>query len=357
MAGLIEVLEAGAATTVQDAGRSGFRRLGIPASGALDGLWLACANALVGNAPGAAGLECRLLGPTLRVQRGPLRLALAARVAARIVRAEGHREDLAPWRSATLAPGDTLRLGATGGAVAYLAVAGGIDLPAQLGSRATYPPAGLGGVGGRALRAGDALPCAPAAGDLERAAAPPRLHDGGPLRIVAGPQEAHFSAAARAGLAGDEYRVGRDCDRMGMRLDGPRLDHDPARGADIVSDGVAPGAIQVPGDGRPIVLLADCQTVGGYAKIATVIRADLPRLAHLLPGEALRFRYVGLAEARAALMAQTQRAAAWAAAIRSIAGGGAADESLLASANLVSGMVDALAEADAPDPEPPLEAP
>lgn len=346
MAGVIEVIDPGAATTVQDGGRYAYRHLGVPVAGALDPLWLACANALAGNAaPATAGLECRVSGPRLRVAEGVLRVALAAAAGGVIERAGGDRETLAPWCSTTLAEGDTLGLAAVGG-VAYLAFHGGLDLTPQLGSRSTYAAAGLGGIAGRRLQAGDRLICAGIPAGAEKRQAAPRCHDEGPLRLIAGPQADHFTAASHAALTGTAFTVSRDADRMGMRLDGARLDHVPGHGADIVSDGTTPGAIQVPADGRPIVLLADCQTVGGYAKIATVIRADLPRLAHLLPGAALRFALVGDDAASLALHAQARRLTQWLTGIASRCPVGATDAALLLANNLVSGMVDALADGD-----------
>lgn len=346
MAGLIEVIESGLATTVQDAGRAGYRRLGIATSGALDPLWLACANALVGNPADAAGLECRILGPSLKVVAGPVRIALASDSEARIESAEGVRAALPPWRSATLRTGDSLAVGAAARGVSYLAIAGGVEVPLRLGSRATYLQADLGGVEGRRLRPGDRIPAgAQAARETsERVQSAPGLHEGGPLRVMLGPQADHFSPEALEMFFGAEFVVTRDADRMGIRLDGPRLAHDPRFGAEIVSDGVTPGAIQVPADGRPIVLLADCQTVGGYPKIATVIRADLPRLAHLLPGDRLRFAPVDGAQARAALRAQAGHLARWISGIARFQADGGVEEALLHSANLVSGMVDALAD-------------
>jgi allophanate hydrolase subunit 2 len=157
------------------------------------------------------------------------------------------------------------------------------------------------------------------------------------LRVIPGPQRDCFTNAAWQQFLGSEFTVSREADRMGLRLDGPRLEH--ARGADIVSDGVTPGAIQVPGDGRPIVLLADCQTVGGYPKIATVIGADLPRLGHALPGQALRFIAVTQAEA---LAARREAANALAATVASICTPGPAlDLDALYSANLIDGVIDA----------------
>ncbi len=333
MAGLIEVLDGGLGTTLQDGGRPGYRRYGIALSGALDPVWLACANALAGNPPGAAALELRLAGPRLRIARGRVRVALAGIADIAV----SGRLTFSPWQSLTLEEGEELRIGAVRGGIAYLAVAGGVDTPPLLGSRATHLRAGLGGLDGRALAAGDRLPVG--AQDLEggerRQAA--FLHDRGPIRLLAGPQDDHFTPEALRALTGEEFAVSRDADRMGLRLEGPPLLHDARFGDEIISDGVAPGALQVPPDGRPILLLADCQTVGGYPKIATAIRADLPRLAHLVPGARLRFALVARDEAAAALRAQQARLAAWIEGIAPYSPPGGIDEAALYSANLISG--------------------
>ena len=337
MAGLIEVLDGGLGTTVQDGGRPGFRRYGIALSGALDPVFLACANALAGNAPGAAALELRLTGPRLRIASGRVRVALAGTAAGEVRGAVSGRLTFPPWQSLTLEEGEELRIGAVRGGIAYLAVAGGIDTPPLLGSRATHLRAGMGGVAGRALAAGDRLPVGagePEGGERRQSAF---LHERGPIRLLPGPQDDHFTPEALRTLTGEEFTVSRDADRMGLRLDGPPLAHNDHHGDEIVSDGVAPGAIQVPPDGRPILLAADCQTVGGYPKIATAIRADLPQLAHLLPGEHLRFAFVTRVEAVAALCAQRARLAAWIAGIAAHAGLGEIDEAALYSANLISG--------------------
>ncbi len=338
---VIEILDGGVASTVQDRGRPGYRHLGVALSGALDPLWLACANALVGNGFDVPALEMHGRGPRLRVRGGALRLALAGQVAARRQQADGATLPLPAWRSATLLDGDTLEVGPVRGGVAYLALAGGIELPAQLGSRSTHLRAQLGGLAGRALRAGDRLDAGAALEPPDTELMGPAAfdHGAGPIRVLLGPQDDHFSGEALRALAAAEYRVGREADRMGMRLAGPGLAHRPEVGGEIISDAVTPGAIQVPPDGQPIVLLADCQTVGGYPKIATVIRADLPRLAHLLPGDRLRFSVVPRAEALAALRAQAAALDAWRAAIASFRPAGAIDEQALYGANLISGVV------------------
>jgi biotin-dependent carboxylase-like uncharacterized protein len=337
---MIEVLACPGPATVQDLGRPGYRHLGVPLSGALDPVALRLANALAGNAAAAAGLELRLMGPQLRA-RQPVRIALAG-VAAQIRRGDDTGEALPPWSSATLRAGDLLRIAAPAGGVAYLAVAGGIDVPAVLGSRSTCERAALGGLHGRAIRAGDLLPVGtapPAAGELELAPAP-LFADAGPLRVILGPQAGHFDDDALERFLGAEFRVGTEADRMGLRLAGPAIAHN-ARGADIVSDAVTPGAIQVPANGRPIVLLADCQTVGGYAKIATVIQADLPRLGRLLPGAAVRFAAVGRDDALAALREREAAIAATLAAMRPRRPAGGVDIDALYGANLVDGVIHA----------------
>lgn len=340
MAVVIEVLDGGMETTVQDAGRPGYRSYGVALSGALDPLWQACANALAGNRADAAVLEMRLQGPHFQVVGGRLRVALAGPAEASMRRIDGRVLALPPWHSITLDEGDTLKVGAIRGGVAYLAVSGGIDTPPQLGSRATHLRARLGGIEGRALRAGDRI----AMGGHDGTQDPERrqaafTHEAGPLRLMLGPQEDHFTPDALRALTEAEFAVSRDADRMGIRLEGPHLVHDAAVGDEIVSDGVAPGAIQVPPDGKPILLLADCQTVGGYPKIATVIRADLPRLAHLLPGARLRFALVTRAQALSALQEQRVKLESWLAGIAPYRPAGDIDEAALYSVNLISGVL------------------
>ena len=327
----LEIVSAGLGVSVQDAGRPGHRSIGVPLSGALDPVFLSAANHLAGNSAALAGLEVLLAGPTLRAVGGPLCIAVAGDLAGRIVGAGGDARPLAAWSAAVLQPGDTLQLGSPRG-IGYVAVSGGLLTPPMLGSRATYARARLGGVGGRVLAAGDRLPCAPFAGSPQHALqAAPLQRPGGAIRVIPGPQADHFTSGALARFYGEPWALTPARDRMGLRLAGPCLAHTPG-GADIVSDGVTPGAIQVPADGQPIVLLADCQTVGGYPKIACVIRADLPRLAHLLPGAEVRFVAVDAPRAAAARAAQARSFAAWRASLRPAARhGGIATETLLAA--------------------------
>ena len=341
--GLIEIVQPGIGATVQDNGRAGHRHEGIPLSGWLDAPLAEAANALVGNAGGQAVLELRGMGTELRVQTGPVRVAMAGAISAKWLRQDGAPVTLVAWQSATLQTGDRLALGVAETGCAYLAVQGGLQLPAPLGSRSSYWRAGLAGLQGRPFQPGDLLPCntSSAADGREWRTPEPWSLPAGPIRVMPGPQHDHFLPEAITAFEAEEWQATAEQDRMGLRLSGAVLAHASAAAADIVSDAVTPGAIQVPANGRPIVLLADSQTVGGYPKIATVISADLPRLAHLRPGARLRFQLVTGAEARQALQAQRQAWMQWLASRESFLPPGFIDEQALYSCNLVSGMLRA----------------
>ncbi len=343
MSGELLFVQPGAAVTVQDLGRCGHRAIGVPLAGAADPLLMACANALLAQAADLAVLEVALLGPLLQAQGVAVRLALVGNFTPVLTAAGGHRVVLPSWRSITLQPGEQLAVGPCRSGVAYIALAGGVGgdgVPLVLGSRSTYARAALGGIGGRAPRAGDVLPCGPGTGPNLQAAAP-FMHAEGPLRVLLGPQDGRFGSQTWALFLSNPYTVTRDADRMGLRLQGPALHHAEPSGADIVSEAVVPGAIQVPGAGQPIVLGVDAQTIGGYAKIATVISADLPRLAHARPGSVLRFAVVTRAEAVAARQAQAQALAAWVRGLEPARASGHADEAALYSSNLISGIINA----------------
>jgi allophanate hydrolase len=294
----LKILSAGLHTTVQDLGRLGFQHVGVPVSGALDGFGLRLANVLVGNPQGAASLEILGSGPSFEIAADTARLALVAMGANVEIRGERART-VGAGQSVTVQRGEAVRIGlGRQSACGYLAVEGGIAVPSILGSASTYVRAGLGGLHGRALQRGDFVPIAleAAAERAElRTPAPPAASAEDPIRVVLGPQQDCFTPEAVALLLEAEFRVSKDADRMGMRLDGPRLRHNG--GWDIVSDAIATGSIQVPGSGQPIILLADHQTTGGYPKIATVISADLPALATRRPGDRLRFAAVNRDEA------------------------------------------------------------
>lgn len=303
--GALHIISPGLLTTVQDLGRYGYERFGLPVAGALDDCALRWANLLVGNAPGAAVLEATLLGPTL-VYEGET--ALVAALAGADCEATLNGRPQAFWRGFHLRHGDTLALGTCQwGARTYLAVHDGIAVSVALGSRSTDLMGHIGGIEGRALRAGDAVPVGmtECAGDacppllalpLEHI---PRYGDEIHVRVVLGPQEGRFTTAALATFLSEAYTVTPQTDRMGMRLAGPVLAFAPdTPGADIFSEGIVTGAVQVPAHGQPIILLAGHQTTGGYAKIATVIGADLYRLGQARPGNRVRFEAVSVAQAQ-----------------------------------------------------------
>lgn len=342
-AGMIEILQPGIGTTVQDHGRPGHRHEGIPLGGWLDTPLAEAANALAGNNGGEAVLELRGMGTELRVQAGPVRVALAGAIAAQWQRADGQRTPLPAGQSATLQAGDRLVLGTAETGCAYLAVAGGWRLTPQLDSRSSYWRAGLPGLLGRMLRPGDLLPCGTwASPDPREWRTPsPWSLPTGPIRVMLGPQQDHFTPEALAVFLEQEWTATAAQDRMGLRLSGTPLAHTSPAAADIVSDAVAPGAIQVPANGLPIVLLADSQTVGGYPKIATVISADLPRLAHLKPGTRLRFQAVSGTQARQALQDQRTAWTRWLATREAFVPPGFIDEAALYGDNLISGMLRA----------------
>ena len=299
-----KVVAGGLQTTVQDLGRPGRGRFGVSPGGAADRGALIAANRLAGNRDDDAALEITLLGPHLRVL-SPCRLALAgADLGARI-----NDRPLAPGMAAVVYPGDDIRFEPAtshSGARGYLAVQGGFDVPVVMGSRSTDLTAAIGGWQGRALQAGDLLPvgkATPTTGDrsarfparrpaqwIARHALEPRI-----VRIVRGPQADRFSEETWRSFLKEAFTVSSQSNRLGLRLDGPPLM--PIASADIVSEGIVTGTIQVTNNGQPIVMLPARATIGGYAKIATVIAADLDLLGQVKPGDTLRFGEVSAAEA------------------------------------------------------------
>lgn len=305
---MIEVLTPGLLTTVQDLGRFGFGDVGVSPGGAADGLALRVANLLVGNPPGAAGLEITLRGPRLRFD-APAVIALAgADLGARL---DGAAVPL--HHRLRVAPGAELSFtGAAAAVRGYLAIAGGVAVPTVLGGASTDLRGGFGGLDGRALRAGDRLEtgaAAPLAGAVLGAPPPALLERGSVLRVLPGVHVELFGEASRQLLFASEFEVRSDSDRMGVRLVGRQLGLLAPR--ELLSEGVAPGAVQVPAGGAPIVLGVDHPSTGGYPQIAHVIAADLPALAQLRPHQRIRFAPVDLAAARAALQTQETTLHGW----------------------------------------------
>ena len=290
---MIEVLEPGLLTTVQDLGRYGHQRYGFSPAGAADPAALILGNRLVGNDPGAAALEITLLGPVLRFVEPAVFALTGADLGAML-----EDRPVPVGTAVAAAAGQILHFrGGSRGCRAYLCVAGGIDVPPVLGSRSTDLLARLGGLEGRPLRAGDRLPV----GTATAGAVPGRrlrwtfaAEDPLELRVVLGPQRDHFPDEAIEALTSGTYEVLPASDRTGVRLRGPAL----ARARrEVLSEGQALGAVQVPPDGQPIVLLAGRATVGGYPKVGVVVTPDVARLAQARPGDRVRFRIVTPQEA------------------------------------------------------------
>lgn len=294
----VKVANPGALSLVQDAGRTGFQRYGVSVSGAVDPEALLIGNLLVGNEPGAACIEVTFGGTELTFTDDAVIAVTGGDLSCLV---DGVQAPL--WESFTVPADTTLQFGAPrSGLRAYLAVAGGIDTEPVLGSRSTHTGSRLGGISGGPLEAGDELPVGTPG---EGAAAGSRIPDSLlheysheiEVRVVVGPQFDAFTDAGKDALFGSSYTVTENSDRQGLRLDGPEIEAVDGR-YDIVSDAVVFGAIQVPGDGKPIVLLADRQTTGGYPKIGVVASVDLPLLAQAAPGSVVTFSEIAVAEAQ-----------------------------------------------------------
>jgi antagonist of KipI len=286
---VIEVVEPGRWTTIQDRGRPGLERFGIPSGGAADWFAAAVANRIVGNHPDAALLECTAAGPTVRFSADAV-VALTG----------GQSAGAATWQPIRIARGSMLAVGTIApGLRTYIAVRGGIDVPLVLGSRSFCQRGTFGGGFGRPLAKGDEIGIGRMA-ELEPISTPwpesHRLPARGPweVRVIAGPQHDAFAGDALRRLGATACRVTPEIDRMGLRLDTPGLRLQPQ---EILTVPMTAGAIQVTPSGGLIVLHVDHQSTGGYPVIATVISADLPLLAQARPGDTVRFRMVDLAEA------------------------------------------------------------
>lgn len=295
---VFELLWSGALTTIQDTGRFGYQQYGIPVSGAMDKFALRAANRLLDNMECAAGLECTLFGPKLRFLNNTLIVIAGGDLVPLL-----NDQSLPMWEVVQVQKGDTLSWrGIRNGCRAYLSVAGGIDVPVVLGSRSTYLRAGIGGLEGRALRAGDVLKSVPVSSEKMKCLIGrkvpkeliPEYKSFEEIRVILGPQADHFPEESIATFLNSRYTITPESDRMGYRLEGPEIKQKGK--ADIVSDGIPWGAVQVPGNHKPIILMADRQTVGGYTKIATVITPDMSKLGQMKPGDKIRFREVNLAQ-------------------------------------------------------------
>ena len=294
---MVQVRNGGLLTTIQDAGRYGYEHQGIPVSGAMDQTSMRLANILLGNTEDEAVLECTMLGPELMFEADCLFAVTGADMQMQL-----NQTGLLPYHTYLGRKGDVLHLGcATNGVRSYIAFAGGIQADSVLGSASTDMKCHIGGKDGRKLQQGDRLLFKspktelPAmyrrVEDMELSRRKETL-----IHVIAGPQADYFTEEGIRTFYSETYQIMQESDRMGYRLSGAAIEN--KSGVDIVSDGITFGSVQVTASGNPIIMMADHQTTGGYAKIATVISADLPILAQMMPGDHIRFEAVSLKEAR-----------------------------------------------------------
>jgi antagonist of KipI len=301
------VNNAGFFTTVQDIGRFGYQQYGVPVSGAMDKYALQVANILVGNHRREAVLEIALPGFEGCFTKNTQIAVTGADLGA----LSGDRE-LYPWQAVTIKEGELLRFTEIkNGTRAYLAVAGGFDIPEVMGSKSTYVRGRLGGLKGRQLQKGDELELkgAPTSPRLPTLEVPPECRREYPaeatVRCIPGPQDDFFPLEEVEKFFCSQYTITPQSDRMGYRLDGPAIKH--KQDYNIITEGLALGAIQVIGDGKPIVMMADHHSAGGYTKIAHVINADIPFLAQMKPGDRVSFKHIEIEEAQELLRQQEKK--------------------------------------------------
>ena len=303
----LEVLQPGAFTTVQDLGRYGYQKYGVSISGAMDRFALRVANLLVGNKEGEAAIEATVVGPKMKALEN-LQVAFTGGDLSPAV----NGKTVPMWGTLNIIKGDVISLGfPKSGCRAYVAVGGGIDFPLVMGSRSIHTRSNLGG-NGRALIKGDVLTIKDSGPRIQESKLFRLPKDQIPIygrswqvRVILGPQNDYFTRQGIDTFLHNEYLITPQADRMGYRLKGPPIEH--KAGADILTDATPPGSIQVPGDGMPIILLADGQTTGGYSKIAGVTSVDQDLLAQAKPGDKVRFQRVTILEAHRLLEIMEKR--------------------------------------------------
>lgn len=301
---IFEVIQPGAYTTVQDRGRFGYQQFGVPVCGVVDSFAYRLANALVGNFQGQAVLEATIFGPTLNVLNQGLIAVTGGNLLPLL-----NNSPLPMWESVAVQPDDILQFkGVKNGCRAYIAVAGGIDVPKVMGSRSTYVAGKIGGINGRPLAAGDRLNKGEGigkAGDRITSDLIPIYSHDIEIRVILGPQDDYFSEGIDKFFA-STFKVSTKADRMGYRLEGSQIMQREAIEKSIISEPSVPGGIQVPPDGQPIILLVE-QTVGGYTKIATVISSDIGKVGQAKPGDQIHFRQVEIDKAHQILKEEEEK--------------------------------------------------
>lgn len=292
---LFKVLKPGLQTSVQDLGRMGYQQYGMSPAGAMDSYSMQMANLLTGNLLGEAVLETVMLGPSLKALSD-----VSVAICGGNLEPNVYGQEVPMWKSFVLKKGEILSFGRVkSGGRAYISFAGGIDVPIVLGSKSTFLNGDIGGFNGRTLEAGDIVHGHPAVrkNRFLHCTFIPEYKKQINIRVILGPHYEKFPQSAIDLFLASEYKVSSKSNRMGYRLEGPKLAY--KEGADIISDAIPPGGIQVPASGEPIILMAERQTTGGYPRIATVVSVDLPVLAQAMPGSVIRFKEISIEEAQA----------------------------------------------------------
>jgi len=303
-----EVSDPGILTTIQDLGRYGFSQFGVPPSGALDTFSLRVGNLLVGNREEEACLEVTLMGLKIKAMKEVVIAITGGDLSPTL-----NGEPLEMWRTHLLLEGDAITFKKVkAGCRAYLAVSRGLVVPKIMGSCSTYRSGNFGGLEGRPLRRGDILYTLDIPSSLDKLGLRfpndwiPSLEKEALLRIIPGPQDRHFTEKGVQTFCSSSYQVTPQCDRMGVRLEGPKIERRSDVEESIISEGLISGSIQVPGNGKPIIILTELVT-GGYTKIATIISTDLPKVAQLKPGDQVRFKPISIEESHDLLKEQEDR--------------------------------------------------
>lgn len=348
MTGALEIVSPGFQSFIQDKGRTGFQEFGIPICGSVTPHWMELGNCLVGNVAVAAGIEFRVVGPTLKAVDEPVKLAVCGNVKIEIISrgvAELHTHSVSGWRSFTLNPDEEAKIGTLEQTMSgFIAVSGGVDVKPVMGSKSTYVRSELGGLDGGFLKSGNCLKLGSnslkLANEADKLIPSPPVGTAERVRVVLGPQEDFFEETTIDQFLKNYYTISKQSDRMGARLEGSPLRHKKEKGSQIISDGVTPGAIQVPGSGQPIVLLNDGQTVGGYPKIATVISPDLHLIANSLPGTEFCFEAVSAHEACVIARQSREELERMKRSIVAASANGFVNLKALYESNLIGGVVD-----------------
>lgn len=292
----IKIINPGLLTTIQDLGRWGYQRYGMSVAGSMDHFSTRVANWLVGNDENEAVLEATMMSPEIQFLCDEVISITGANMKPKI-----NGEPVPMWTSLLVRADDKLSFSASvSGIRTYIAFSTGIDVPQIMNSKATFLKGKVGGLEGRKLAKEDELPLGnkiiPDSGSYLPIKFNPEYKNDDTIRVVLGPQDDYFSKEAIDTFLNSEYKITSEADRMGYRLDGEKIEH--IEGADIISDGIVFGSVQVPGHGSPIIMMADRQTTGGYTKIATVITPDLSKLAQMKPGGKVKFERVSIEEAQ-----------------------------------------------------------